>query len=88
MLRITSRTQPGERPCLIMEGRLTRRELVQLRSECQRHLVRGQGLVLDLSGVLYVDEPGALALEQLQRSGAELVGGSAFVRELLGEASS
>ncbi len=88
MLRITTCTHPGERPCLVVEGRITGRELMQLRAECQRQLSRSAGLVLDLSGVLYVDEAGALALEQLQRGGAELVGGSAFVRELLGEVAS
>jgi anti-anti-sigma regulatory factor len=81
MLRIT-RTQ--ER-VLRLEGRLTRYEVGLLR-ETLRSSPDGPP-VIDLADLGFLDPAGASALLELRRRGAELRGGSAFVRELLKEES-
>jgi ABC-type transporter Mla MlaB component len=81
MLRIT-RTQDRT---LRLEGRLTRYEIGLLR-ETLRSAPDGPP-VIDLADLGFLDPEGAAALAELRRRGAELRGGSAFVRELLKEES-
>jgi hypothetical protein len=88
MLRITRLAEEPGLTRLILEGRVTRRELEELDLECRGSTSRSERLVLELSRVLYVDEAGAEALTLLRRQGIELEGCSAFVRELLNEVSS
>jgi anti-anti-sigma regulatory factor len=81
MLRIT-RTQEKT---LRLEGRLTRYEVGLLR-ETLRSAPEAPPLV-DLTDLAFLDPVGAAALAEIRRRGAELRGGSAFVRELLKEES-
>jgi ABC-type transporter Mla MlaB component len=79
MLRITPDAARG----LQLEGRLTRFELGLLRETL--HAASRGHTRLDLSRLRFVDEAGAAALRELEGRGLELVGGSAFVRQLLRE---
>ncbi len=87
MLRITRSTEEPGLTRLVLEGRITYRELGELHLECRGSASPSERLVLELSRVLYVDEAGAEALTTLRRQGIELEGCSAFVRELLSEVS-
>jgi RNA polymerase sigma-70 factor (ECF subfamily) len=80
MLRIT-RT-PGT-PRLAVEGHLIGPFVDELRSACCRARSDSQPLVLDLSGLTYLDGRGIELLEELARGSARMSGGSAFVREVL-----
>jgi ABC-type transporter Mla MlaB component len=82
MLRITRQLEHALR----LEGRLTRREVGLLREVFRSP---GSGIaVVDLGGLVFVDEAGAAALAELRRGGLEVRGGSPFVRQLLEEACS
>ena len=83
MLRITRKTQR-----LLLEGRLTAATVPQLEAECRPDPASGDAIALDLSGLRFADEAGAVALARLRAAGVLLEGGSGFVRELLQEVSS
>jgi anti-anti-sigma regulatory factor len=80
MLRIT-RTDGA--PALRLEGRLVAAWLVELLSAWHEATAGGQTVVLDLSGVTFVDAAGAECLRDLLARGATVRGCSAFIAELL-----
>jgi RNA polymerase sigma-70 factor (ECF subfamily) len=83
MLKITISTGKGTARRVLAEGRITRqtgRELAAAVAD-----LPGEGLVLDLSGVTFVDAAGTRALRELARNGATLTGCSGFLAELLRE---
>lgn len=88
MLRITREEEGPGGLRLRLEGRVTARELPALEAECRALREQNERFALDLSGVLYVDEPGALALAGLGAAGISVEGSTAYVRALLGEVSS
>lgn len=81
MLKITA--SGLDRSCRIikLEGKL----LQPWVDEVRRHFVMADGLVpgLDLSGVSFVDSPGAELLRQLVQQGVRIHSCSPFVAELL-----
>lgn len=73
---------------LRLEGRLTRADLAGLEhsiAECRKDDRR---VVVDLGGVAFLDPSGAAALVAAEADEVELVGASAFVRQLLEEVRS
>ncbi|HEX6884654.1 MAG TPA: sigma factor-like helix-turn-helix DNA-binding protein [Planctomycetota bacterium] len=81
MLRITQ--PPASTPLLVIEGSLLGRYVDELRAACSDAARTGQPLTLDLDGLAYLDARAIALLEELAQGGARLVGGSAFVREVL-----
>jgi anti-anti-sigma regulatory factor len=88
MLKITRMDASGLATILRLEGRLTHADLGGLEAtiaDCHRDDRR---VVVDLGGVAFLDASGAAALVAAESEGLELVGASAFVRELLEEVRS
>ena len=77
MLRMTRSTDAA---VLLLEGKLTDPWTEELRAEIER---AGRITRLDLSGLSFLDAHGAQLLRELERSGIEMTGASAFVRGLL-----
>jgi anti-anti-sigma regulatory factor len=82
MLRITPTDDDGERT-LRLEGRLVEPWVGELLGACRETAGAGRRLVLDLSGVTFVDAAGVACLRGLRDQGAALRGCSAFINELL-----
>jgi anti-anti-sigma regulatory factor len=82
MLRITPTDGDGERT-LRVEGRLVEPWVGELLGTCREAAGAGWRLVLDLSGVTFVDAAGLACLRDLREQGAVLRRCSAFINELL-----
>lgn len=85
MLRITTIQRADAPVVLKLEGKLLEPWIGELDDACRRATASTATTTLDLSGVSYVDVPGAIALRNLRRRGVQLVGGSPLVTELLKE---
>src|SRR5262245_51224577 len=83
MLRITELRAVSAVPSLRVEGRITQQTVEELMSLSSAFLANHRGLLLDLSGVCFVDALGAKALGQLRPQGVVFTGCSGFVSELL-----
>ncbi len=83
MIRISTRTGPGQRITLQVEGRLTAANVATLVDAFATVSDQGVPIRLDLSGVTYLDAAGARALAEIRATGAELAGCSGLVQELL-----
>lgn len=81
MIRITS--SQGHARQLLVEGDLIGRYVDELRAACEPLLAGRGGLVLDLSGVRYLDAGASALLDELAERGVQLAGGSTFVRAVL-----
>ena len=79
MLRITKTSCEG-RTALKLEGRVAKPWITELERACR---AQESPLVLDLSGVSFADELGTEAIRRLRAEGAELVGLSRFLHELI-----
>jgi anti-anti-sigma regulatory factor len=88
MLRITRIDESSQRTTLRLEGRITARELAEVRAACEACAREGRALSLDVSGVRFLDSAAASALRALGRSALRLEGASPFVRLLLEEVPS
>jgi RNA polymerase sigma-70 factor (ECF subfamily) len=84
MMRIT-RSLTGTTLRLRVEGRVTKENVMHLESACDASRSGERGLLLDLSGVRFVDGEGARALQEASARGAVLVGCTPFVSEVLRE---
>ena len=82
MLRITPTAGDAE-PTLQLEGRLVEPWPAELLRAWREAAVGGNRVVLDLSGVTFVDAAGLACLRDLRERGAVLRGCSAFINELL-----
>jgi RNA polymerase sigma-70 factor, ECF subfamily len=83
MLRITPLQQDTKVARLQIEGRITQQTAAELRVSCTERLSAPQTVLLDLSGVPFVDAEGVAALHGLVEKGVVLVGCSGFLTELL-----
>src|SRR5213083_1775737 len=79
MLRITRLPGDGGIPTVVVEGRLTEGTMNELASA----LDGTAGVRIDVSGLRFADAAGVGAIRSATRSGAELVGCSGFLTELL-----
>jgi len=87
VLKISRSDRDSTQTTLQLEGRVTHAELSELertRKESQKECRR---LVLDLTGVSFVDREGVAALHRMRRDGILITGCSPFVGELLKESS-
>ncbi|MBI3246008.1 MAG: sigma-70 family RNA polymerase sigma factor [Deltaproteobacteria bacterium] len=83
MLRITPLQHDATVTRLRIEGRVTQQTIAELTSSCSESFGTPQTLLLDLSGVPFVDTEGAATLSNLVEKGAVLIGCSGFLTELL-----
>jgi len=83
MLRITVMEQAPEEVVLKVEGRVCRGNVALLEQEGARWLGQGCRLVLDLSGVQFIDEAGMKLLQRWAGEGLVVRGGSMFVQAML-----
>ena len=85
MLRLTILSESPEETILRIDGWLAGASVGLLRQEMARYLGDDRRLVLDLSGVRFVDDTCVELLRQWVAEGVELRNRSAFVRALLEE---
>jgi anti-anti-sigma regulatory factor len=83
VLRITRQTHVAATVTLKLEGRLMEPWASELDRLATDALDRRNRLVLDLSGLLFVDREGIALLRALGARGASLSGGSSFVTALV-----
>lgn len=83
MLRINDR--PGDRGhrVLLLEGKVCRQWLDELRLEIEKTIGDGKKLVLDFSRVTFIDEEGARLINQSFSDRVEGINCSLFIRTLL-----
>lgn len=83
MLRITLIAETDETATLKLEGRIAGEWVSEVQRECEMWLTQGRKTVLDLSGVVFVDEQGIEKLKALKRNGVNVIGSSLFLSRLL-----
>ena len=83
MLRIATADRPGPGATLRLEGRVIGPWVDELERACQRALVTGAPLSLDLHEVAFVDREGLELLRHLVDGGVAVVNCPPFVREQL-----
>ena len=83
MLRIATASESGNSATLTLEGRVIGPWVDELRRACQRVVVAGAELRLDLHEVAFVDRDGLALLKSLVDRGVTVVNCPAFVREQL-----
>lgn len=88
MLRITTVHDQHATPILKLEGKLLEPWIGELDEACRRATAGTSTPTLDLTGLSFIDAPGTVALRNLRRRGARLVGCSPLVAELLKEPQS
>ena len=83
MLRITEK--PGEKGqrVLLLEGKVCRQWLNELRSEIDKTIHEGKRLELDFSRVTFIDDEGARLLNLSNAEKVEKINCSPFIRSLL-----
>src|SRR5437016_12398701 len=67
-----------------VEGRLAGVEVTELATSCEAYLAARHPLLLDLSGVTFVDAQALGLLHAVAQRGAVFTGCSPFLREMLG----
>jgi anti-anti-sigma regulatory factor len=82
-VRITRATVDGDR-CIRIEGRLEGTDASSLEDE---FAPAAPSLRIDLSGLLSADSDAIRSLKSLRDQGAELTGGSVYIRHLLANPS-
>ena len=85
MIRITATTQTREEVVLKLEGWLAEGDVALLAAEGEGHLRETERLVLELTGVEFIDSAGIELLQAWAAKGMVLRGGSPFVQVLLRE---
>jgi hypothetical protein len=83
MLRIAAAGNPGTSATLRVEGRVVGPWVDELRRTCQRVLVTGAELTLDLHEVAFVERDGLQLIQSLVDRGVTVVNCPAFVHEQL-----
>jgi anti-anti-sigma regulatory factor len=87
MLRISIQETPGNIATLHLEGHLAGAWIAELSETCERILIEGKRLVLDLQNVSLIDRPGFDLLAALSHRAVSLVGCSPFQAEQLRQLS-
>ncbi len=83
MLRITLESQTPAATALKVEGWLTGMEVTLLEREGNRHLRHSQCLVLDISGVKFIDDVGLSLLKSWSGDHLVLRSATTYMRALL-----
>jgi ABC-type transporter Mla MlaB component len=83
MLRITRLVGNDSVDTLKLEGKLQGPWVNEVHDACALSVAHASCTCLDLSGLTFADGEGAALLRELIRSGAQVVGCSSFIAELL-----
>src|SRR5271166_2439101 len=83
MIRITTSAKCDEAVTLSLEGQLTELTLTQLVAVLEKLHASPPQIVLDLGGLTFADQAGAILLRRLIEKGAEVHSCSGFVEQLL-----
>jgi ABC-type transporter Mla MlaB component len=83
MLRITRLVGNDSVDTLKLEGKLQGPWVNEVHDACALSLTDASCTCLDLSGLTFADGDGAALLRELIRSGAQVVGCSSYIAELL-----
>ena len=83
MLRISAINSPSQAVTLRLEGQIVGRWVKELKQSCEELKANGQGLVLDLVGVSFIDTDGLALLGSLTTGKVLLINASPFISELL-----
>ena len=83
VLRITRDDEPVSGVTLKLDGRLTDPWAGLLEQECSRALRSTRPVIIDLSGVAFVDRAGLDTLSRLDREGVSIRGCSDLVASIL-----
>jgi ABC-type transporter Mla MlaB component len=82
MLRITAVSSPAQALTLRLEGQIVGRWVKELKRSCEELNANGQGLVLDLVGVSFIDTDGLALLGGLSNRKVSLINPSMKLRIL------
>ena len=85
MLKITAMSVDDETVALKLEGRIVGQWVHEVHRECEKGLAGGSKVILDLSGVTFVDDQGIKVLKALKEDRVLLVRCSPFLSALLEE---
>jgi anti-anti-sigma regulatory factor len=83
MLKLTLVQEDEKAVTLKLEGRIIGQWVNELKKECERCMGRGNRLILDLSGVTFVDVQGIRMLRAVCGDQVKLIGCSLFLSGLL-----
>lgn len=84
MLRITEKIESAKRVSLRLDGTLNASSWADLEQACVRHQGDdGKVLLLDLAGIVFVDDQGAENLSRLRGERVQIINCSPFVEALL-----
>ena len=77
--------KPGDRDhrVLLLEGKVCRQWLDELRLEIEKTIGDGKKLILDFSRVTFIDEEGARLINQFLSNSVERINCSLFISTLL-----
>ena len=87
MLRVTRMAENNESITLKVEGRIVEAWVRELKRECDSCLEERDLVILDLSGVNFIDETGIRNFKRMIGNRIKLVGCSSFLSKLLNEGS-
>ena len=85
MLRVTTTDERSTTVKLKVEGRIAAEWTDVLERECRVRLQQRRSVLLDLSGVTFVDRSGVELLKSFSREDIEIINCSAFIEDLLTE---
>ena len=85
MLRIRLDDVDAQRVALSLQGRIAGEWADLLEDECHHVMERGLTVVLDLSGVVFVNRSGLDALARLHGAGVRMIGASPLIATMLKE---
>ena len=84
MLRITEKIESAKRVSLRLNGTLNASSWADLEQACVRHQGDdGKVLLLDLAGIVFMDDQGAENLSRLRGERVQIINCSPFVEALL-----
>ncbi len=87
MLRITVQNKNKENRVLLLEGKVSKQWLEELKAEIEGSINDGKKLTLDFSKVSYIDDEGAKLINMPLYKKIEKINCSLFIRTLLGHES-
>lgn len=83
MLRINDKPGDNDHRILLLEGKVCRQWLDELRLEIEKTISEGKKLSLDFSRVTFIDEDGARLINHFLSNSVERINCSLFIRTLL-----
>jgi anti-anti-sigma regulatory factor len=83
VLRIYDKSGEGDNRVLLLEGKVCRQWLDELRLEIEKIIGEGKKLVLDFSRVTFIDEEGVRLINQFLSNSVGRINCSLFIRSLL-----